>query len=107
MCDVISGMAGVSVATNVALAGAGAALGYLGRLFWSSYSESRLCCGWVFPKDVLLFSISLKNNDVVDIIYCNTVILSWLADSESGYKQNKMQSCGWNPGLSTYSLRTH
>lgn len=33
MCDVISGMAGVSAATNVALAGAGAALGYLGRLF--------------------------------------------------------------------------
>lgn len=33
MSGVVSGMAGLSVATNVALAGTGAALGFLGRLF--------------------------------------------------------------------------
>lgn len=33
MRGVVSGMAGLSAATNVALAGAGAAVGFLGRLF--------------------------------------------------------------------------
>lgn len=33
MCGVISGVAGLSAVTNVGLAGAGAAMGYLGRLF--------------------------------------------------------------------------
>lgn len=55
MCDVISGMAGMSAATNMALAGAGAAVGYLGRLFWKSYSESSLCCEMVFPGDIYFY----------------------------------------------------
>lgn len=74
MCDFISGMAGLSAATNVALAGAGAAMGFLGRLFWKKmYSQSCLCWELVFPKDIQFYYFAFSSK---------TARLSTLSDTQ-------------------------